>query len=200
MEEFRKIEGYENYSISNLGNVRKDANNKILKSFNDINGFRRVLLGSKKKRVDLLVADTFIPNEDKTIFTILHHKDSNVENNHASNLQWISKEQNRFYKNIQSNNTSGFKGITWNKQSNKWRATIGLDNKMIHVGSYTNIEDARIARQKKVNELFVESTQRVVNLNIKLPPNTKLNINFTIDDDDTEEYKSLEQEFEQLIK
>jgi hypothetical protein len=199
MEEFRKIEGFDNYSVSNNGNVRKDSNNKILKSFNDINGFRRVLLGSKKKRVDLLVADAFIPNEDNTIFTILHHKDSNVENNHLSNLQWISKEQNKFYKNISINNTSCHTGVYFEKKSNKWRARIGHNNKMISLGLFANKEDAIKARQNKVNELFVESTQRIVNLNINLLPNTKLNINLTIDDD-TEEYKRLEQEFEQLIK
>ena len=34
MEEYRKIKGFENYSVSNLGNVRNDKTNKILKQFN----------------------------------------------------------------------------------------------------------------------------------------------------------------------
>lgn len=49
---------------------------------------------------------------------------------------------------IQSNNTSGYKGVCWNKKSNKWYAQIRVNKKRIHLGSFTNIEDAIKARKE----------------------------------------------------
>jgi predicted transcriptional regulator len=42
-EVFKVIAGNENYSISNFGNVMNNKNNKLLKLFNDIHGYRRAL-------------------------------------------------------------------------------------------------------------------------------------------------------------
>ena len=33
MEEFKKIENYNNYSVSNLGNIRNDKTGRILKTY-----------------------------------------------------------------------------------------------------------------------------------------------------------------------
>lgn len=41
MEEYRIIEGFENHSISNLGNVKNNKTNKILKPWNN-NGYKRI--------------------------------------------------------------------------------------------------------------------------------------------------------------
>ncbi len=57
-------------------------------------------------------------------------------------------------------------------------------------------------RQLKANELFGEFTnacEKIVNLNIKIPKNTKLNININIEDDDDEEYRMLEKELTDKI-
>lgn len=40
-------------------------------------------------------------------------------------------------------NTSGFKGVSWHKKSNKWRADICLNNIRIYLGTFENIEDAK---------------------------------------------------------
>jgi signal peptidase I len=39
-------------------------------------------------------------------------------------------------------NTSGYKGVTWNKTSKNWRAVIGVDYKRIHIGYYNDPETA----------------------------------------------------------
>ena len=53
-------------------------------------------------------------------------------------------------------NTSGIKGISWYKKKNKWIVQIGFNNKLIYLGCYANIEDAKNVRQKKSAELFGE--------------------------------------------
>jgi len=40
MEEYKKITGFENYSVSNLGNVRNDKRDKMLKPNIDKDGYK----------------------------------------------------------------------------------------------------------------------------------------------------------------
>ena len=55
-------------------------------------------------------------------------------------------------KELQSNNTSGYKGI--HKQGEKWVATIGFQGRNIYLGIYDDIKDAVIARQTAEEELY----------------------------------------------
>ena len=43
-EEFRVIKDYENYSVSNFGNVKNNTTGKILKPSNSSNGYYKVNL------------------------------------------------------------------------------------------------------------------------------------------------------------
>jgi hypothetical protein len=45
-------------------------------------------------------------------------------------------------------NTSGYKGVHYDKKSSKWRACIGFNNKLIHLGFFTDIEEAHNAYVK----------------------------------------------------
>jgi hypothetical protein len=45
-----------------------------------------------------------------------------------------------------SNNTSGVKGVNFEKGSNRWRAMIKIDGRKIALGSFGNIELATKAR------------------------------------------------------
>lgn len=106
-EIWRDIPGYENkYQVSNYGNVRSldrnieyTQNNKeytrIYKGKiliqGDIGGYKTVYL-DKTYMVHRLVASTFIPNTDNK--PEVNHKDRNHANNHVSNLEWVTKEEN----------------------------------------------------------------------------------------------------------
>ena len=39
-------------------------------------------------------------------------------------------------------NTSGFRGVWWDKFKNKWHSNISVNNKTIHLGRFKNIKDA----------------------------------------------------------
>jgi hypothetical protein len=43
---------------------------------------------------------------------------------------------------------SDVKGVCWNKQSSKWQALISVNRKTYHLGLYTTIEQAQIARKQ----------------------------------------------------
>ena len=53
-----------------------------------------------------------------------------------------------------SDNTSGHKGVYWNKRQRKWHAQIHLRGKNYHLGYFENIQDAIDARKAAEEELF----------------------------------------------
>ena len=75
-------------------------------------------------------------------------------NNHFSNLRYATNNENQQNSKVSKRNTSGFKGVCWNKEKRKWRATITIDGIKIHLGSFDNIEDAIQARVKRANQAF----------------------------------------------
>lgn len=73
---------------------------------------------------------------------VIDHIDGNTLNNQKNNLRICTHAQNMRNSKININNTSGFKGVYWNKQNAKWTALIRLNNKKIHIGYYIDIKDA----------------------------------------------------------
>ena len=52
------------------------------------------------------------------------------------------------------NNTSGVKGVSWNKEKEAWDAYINIHGKRIRLGRYTKFEDAVKARKSAEEEYF----------------------------------------------
>lgn len=103
-EEWRVIEGFENYEVSNLGNVaslnyRHAGKRELLALKADKTGYKKVLLYKEGKRkkisVHRLVAEAFLPRVDG--FEFVNHKDENKLNNVVDNLEWCDKAYNNNY-------------------------------------------------------------------------------------------------------
>ena len=52
------------------------------------------------------------------------------------------------------NNTSGRKGVSWNKGHGKWQAYIGVHGKSIKLGYFDSIDDAIKVREEAEKEYF----------------------------------------------
>ena len=83
-EIYKTIKGFENYEISNLGNVKNNKKGIMMKVFIDKStGYYKINLtninGKKKKRIHVLIAQAFIPNPDNK--PIVDHIDQNKQNN-----------------------------------------------------------------------------------------------------------------------
>jgi hypothetical protein len=79
------------------------------------------------------------------------HIDNNRSNNHITNIRWATGKENNQNKSLSSKNTSGVKGVYWNKNTNKWKAQIEINGKRINLGSFMNKDDAiniRVQRAK----------------------------------------------------
>lgn len=73
------------------------------------------------------------------------HKDHNKLNNNIGNLRKCTKSENAYNRTIQKNNTSGVKGVSWNKAAKKWRTQLKFNKKIIYIGEYKDINQAKEA-------------------------------------------------------
>ena len=132
MEEiYKKIDDYENYEISNMGNVRNINTGKILKLHETNCGYLRVSVCKdgimKKFYIHRLVALHFIPNTDN--LREVDHIDRNKANNSISNLRWISPSNNLRNRPKFKNSSSKYMGVYFDKANGKYKAKIRINNK-----------------------------------------------------------------------
>jgi hypothetical protein len=73
------------------------------------------------------------------------HKDGNPLNSIRPNLRLATRAENVRNTRTPKNNTSGYKGVSWNKPLQKWRARIKVNNKNIHLGLFDDPELAHKA-------------------------------------------------------
>lgn len=105
-EEWKVIEGFSKYEVSNFGNIRsyttKNNGNNLIVQTNK-KGYGMILLYKdgkpKSRKVHRLVAQAFIPNLQNK--PCVNHKDRNVKNNNVDNLEWCTYKENNNYENCQ---------------------------------------------------------------------------------------------------
>lgn len=109
-EIWKPVRNYEGlYEVSNLGHVRsltrkiktskgiiQTWKGQLLTPGKSGNGYYYVMLSrhgkSKARRVHILVADAFLPNDEN--YQQVNHLDGDKSNNSASNLEWCTPHQN----------------------------------------------------------------------------------------------------------
>lgn len=84
------------------------------------------------------------------------HIDGNGLNNLKENLRICSHQQNQQNKRKSKNNTSGFKGVYWNKEKQKWVSRITVLKRRIFLGYFDSIEKVAHAYDEAVVENFGE--------------------------------------------
>lgn len=96
MEVWKDIKGFEQYQISNLGNVYSKKVERLLTAHPDKKGYLRVTFWKDNKghtyKVHRLVAQAFIPNPLN--LPQVNHRDENKENNSVDNLEWCDNTYN----------------------------------------------------------------------------------------------------------
>jgi hypothetical protein len=73
---------------------------------------------------------------------LVDHKDGNGLNCQDGNLRVCTSSQNGMNRGKQSDNTSGYKGVTWDKSKGKWQASIKVNQKTIFLGRFNNVIEA----------------------------------------------------------
>lgn len=121
------------------------------------NGFRAIRklpwVNNKRKtlRMHTAVAERMKIDSKK-----IDHRDQNPLNNQRSNLRSATASQNGHNRGPNKNNTTGVKGISFDKRSGRYQAQIQVEGKKYWLGYFNTLEEAAIVIQKKREELVGE--------------------------------------------
>jgi len=87
----------------------------------------------------------------------IDHIDRDKSNNRIENLRPVEhRGQNTINSPPRSDNTSGYKGVTWHITSNKWHSSVFCKGKRHYVGIFDDIHEAAKEYNCKAIELFGE--------------------------------------------
>lgn len=125
----------------------KSANNTYnvgdVAGFTDSYGYVIIAIGGveyKAHRLAFLYMKGYMPK-------LVDHKDRVKSNNAWANLRETTHSLNMYNCGLRSHNTSGVKGVTYNKRDSTWMARIGVNGKSISLGTYSSKQLAIQARR-----------------------------------------------------
>jgi len=85
------------------------------------------------------------------------HINHDTLDNRRKNLRKCTSAQNCCNRKVQSNSTSGYKGVFWTKSTHKWRAKIAMNRQPHkHLGYFHSPEDAARAYDAAARKLHGE--------------------------------------------
>lgn len=114
-------------------------------------GYIQIQISGKKylaHRLAWLYIMGNFPNDETDHLNGMRH------DNRWINLRDVTKSINQQnQRNPHSNNKSGYLGVSWHTKEDKWRVQITLNNKIIHLGYFNDINEAAERYLSKKREL-----------------------------------------------
>lgn len=113
-------------------------------------GYTSIWINGKQyaaHRLAWAVCNDAWPNGD------IDHINENKSDNRIANLRQANRSQNMFNRGKNKNNTSGFKGVAFCKDTGRWRAQMSIYGKSVNIGRFDTKEDAANAYLEKAKEL-----------------------------------------------
>ena len=143
-ENWRSIDGFGNYEVSQIGRVRNATSERILKGMLSNSGYLQVSLYKNGKRkvqyIHQLVAREWMLNPEGK--RCVDHIDGNRTHNHFENLRWASSSENSRNMKKHTDGSSVYKGVCYCNKSKKWKSRIRVDGKEKHLGYFTDEREA----------------------------------------------------------
>lgn len=87
---------------------------------------------------------------------VVDHANGDTLDNCRDNLRLATRSQNNANKKMSKSNTSGYKGVSWDKKKGKWLASITKDRKQYNLGYFDTPQEAHETYKTKAIELFGE--------------------------------------------
>ena len=82
---------------------------------------------------------------------VVDHINGDTLDNRRQNLRVVSNAENlQNRQGLNANNSSGVRGVSWDKARGKWQAKIKVNYKTIHLGRFDDIEEARKAVEEAI--------------------------------------------------
>lgn len=114
-------------------------------------GIREIWGGSRKKRSSEHLHRVILERKiGRSLYKweVTDHVDGNGLNNKRDNLRAVTQSENMIKARKRKDNTSGFRGIHWNKEKKGFDVYINFNKKRYRFGRFKNLEEAKIARQQ----------------------------------------------------
>lgn len=111
-------------------------------------GYWRVGINYKRyttHRIVFLMFHGYLPE-------CIDHIDGNSLNNKIENLREASTSENLRNSKISVRNTSGVKGVSWDKKKKSWSVLIMVNYKQIRIGRFKDLKLAKLAAQEARNK------------------------------------------------
>jgi len=106
-----------------------------------------------KKTYSTLLLHRVLMNSPKG--KCVDHINGDTLDNRLKNLRICTHKENiRNSNKLRSNNKSGYRGVFWCNQKQRWAARIKVDYKSIHLGFFKKAEDASNAYLKAAKNYF----------------------------------------------
>ena len=159
-EEWKTIEGYPDYWVSDRGQVKslKYGKSRILKPWLNGDGYLFVVLcrdGKQKKfSVHRLVALAFCDGYEDGFE--VDHINGKKTDNRAENLRWVCKSINNVNQQ-KARSQTGYVGVYWRpgNLAKPYQALAKVAGKLKHLGYFATAEDASAARDEFVRSRFL---------------------------------------------
>lgn len=146
MEEWKQIDGYPQYEVSTLGQIRRGG--RTLRNQTDTNLYQSVMLCRDgiawRYRVHSLVAQAFLPPSTSCV---VDHINSKRDDNRLSNLRYISQSLNL----LRKSNTNAMRNIR--HHGNRFVVRFGRDS---IVESFSTLQEAIHYRDQTLARLLGE--------------------------------------------
>jgi hypothetical protein len=91
----------------------------------------------KTHRLVYLMFHGYMPKE-------VDHIDNNPLNNRIENLRPANRSEQCCNTRIRKDNTSGIKGVSWDKSRNKWVVTVTKNKKTVYTNRFIDLELAQL--------------------------------------------------------
>lgn len=107
-------------------------------------GYAYVRINKKLYRSHRLIWCMFHGYEPSEI----DHINRNRADNRIDNLREVSRTQNNYNHPIRTDNTSGVKGVSWNKIKNRWRVYINVEKQRLELGHFKDFDLACLVAEE----------------------------------------------------
>jgi hypothetical protein len=82
------------------------------------------------------------------------HWNGDKSDNRLCNLRPATPQQNQMNKRLLDSNTSGYRGVYWNRTRLTWESSIKLDGRRVYLGCFDSAEEAARARDERAFAVF----------------------------------------------
>lgn len=86
----------------------------------------------------------------------IDHINGDRSDNRIENLRLATDSEQQCNRRMDRRNSSGVKGVYWNKKAGKWQAYITKHGRITYLGIYNSIDDAKAARARAEERLHGE--------------------------------------------